>query len=77
VRQLLGDGNGGKPLPNYRVYFLNPGGHFTGRQEIAAADDREAVKKARQLLDRQDLELWDGQRLVGKFDHDRPWVSDE
>ena len=57
------------------VYFLDEDGHRAFAQDLAAADDREAVKKARQLLDRQDVELWDGERLVGRFDHDRPWTE--
>ena len=64
-----------KPLPHYRVYFLDEDGHRAFAQDLAAADDREAVKKARQLLDRQDVELWDGERLVGRSDHDRPWTE--
>ena len=63
-------------MTRYRVYFLNSEGHFTGGQDIVAPDDTEAVKKTRQLLDRQDLELWNGERLIGRFDHDRPWPRD-
>jgi hypothetical protein len=62
-----------EPFRRYTVVFLDPDGHSTGTYLIAADDDREAVKKARELLDRQDIELWDGERLVGRFDHDRPW----
>jgi hypothetical protein len=66
-----------KPLPHYRIYFLDDDGQLASAQDLAAADDREAVKKARQLLDRQDIELWDGERLVGRFEHDRPWAREE
>ena len=66
-----------KSLLRYRVYFLDPNGHSTGTQDIVASDEREGVKKARQLLDRQDIELWDHERLVGRFDHDRPWPKDQ
>jgi hypothetical protein len=64
-------------MPHYRVYFLDPRDIFTGAQDIPAPDDREAAKKARQLLDRQDLKLWDGERLIARFDHDRPWPKNE
>ena len=61
-----------KSLLRYRVYFLDPNGHSTGTQDIVASDEREGVKKARQLLD-----PWGHERLVGRFDHDRPWPKDQ
>jgi hypothetical protein len=64
-------------MPHYRVYFLDPNGHSTGMQFIEGANDREAVRSARLLLDFQDIELWDGERFAGRFDHDRPWPGDE
>jgi hypothetical protein len=66
-----------KSLLRYRVYFLDPDGHSTGTQIIEAVEDQDGVKKTRQLLDRQDVELWDGDRLVGRFEHDRPWPKDQ
>jgi hypothetical protein len=64
-------------LLRYRVYFLDPNGHSTGTQFVETIDDQDGVKKARQLLDREDIELWDGERLVGRFEHDRPWPKDQ
>jgi hypothetical protein len=55
-----------------RVYFLDPDGQRVYTQSIEAPNDKEVVKEARQRLDRYDVELWDGERLVGRFDHDRP-----
>jgi hypothetical protein len=43
------------PAKGYRAYFLQDG-HITGRVEIFAADDAEAVQKDRQYLDNKDIE---------------------
>jgi hypothetical protein len=64
-------------LPDYRVSFVDADGELIRSQTIDASNDREAVKKARRLLDRDDIELWDGKRLVARLDHDRPWPKDE
>jgi hypothetical protein len=66
-----------KSLPDYRVSFVDADGELIRSQTIDASNDREAVKKARRLLDRDDIELWDGKRLVARLDHDRPWPKDE
>jgi hypothetical protein len=66
-----------KSLPDYRVSFVDADGELIRSQTIDASDDREAVKKARRLLGRDDIELWDGKRLVARLDHDRPWPKDE
>jgi hypothetical protein len=65
------------PLPIYRIGFVSLAGEITGTKDIDASSDREAVKKARQLLDRVDIELRAGDRLVARLDHDRPWPKDE
>ena len=65
-----------RPRPTIASIFSTPG-TFHGAQDIPAPDDREAAKKARQLLDRQDIELWNGERLIARFDHDRPWPKNE
>jgi hypothetical protein len=64
-------------LSHYSVYFLDPDGQRIYTQSIEAPNDREAVKQARQLLDRQALELWDGERLIARLDHERPWPKDQ
>jgi hypothetical protein len=61
-----------QPCRTIESLSSTPDGYLTGTYFIAADDDRKAVKQARQPLERQDIELWDGERLVGRFSHDRP-----
>jgi hypothetical protein len=64
-----------EPLPDYRIYMASVVGQFTGSQVIEASSDREAIEKARRLLDREDIELWAGERLIARLDHSRPWPA--
>jgi hypothetical protein len=56
-------------MAGYRAYFLQDG-HITGRIEIFAADDAEAVQKARQYLDGKDIEVREQTRRVAVLKHD-------
>lgn len=52
-------------MRHYRVYALTDG-HVTGPAVlIIAVDDDDALKRAEQLRDGHDLEVWDEVRLVG------------
>jgi hypothetical protein len=55
-------------LPRYSIGFLDADGRSTCTQYIEAANDREAIERARQILNLQDIELWDNKRLVGRFE---------
>jgi hypothetical protein len=55
-------------LAYYRLYFLSgPEGRFVGFEEIEAADDVEAARRAEDHLGHQPLELWCGKRKVKGF----------
>jgi hypothetical protein len=54
-------------MPQYRIYTFRNDGHFSCVQRLECADEREAVKKARQLVNRQDGELWESDRLIARF----------
>jgi hypothetical protein len=59
-------------MPEYRAYILGIDGHRFIRAADFLSDhpnDAAAMKAAEQLVDGHDVELWDGGRLVGKFDH--------
>jgi hypothetical protein len=62
-----------KPRPGYRIRLAAPVGQFASSQIIDASSDRDAIEKARRLLDRDDIELWEGERLIARLDHERPW----
>ncbi len=56
---------GGNSLSYYRLYRLSaPGGRFIGFEEIEAADDAEAQRRAAEFAGERPLELWCGSRKV-------------
>jgi hypothetical protein len=57
-------------VPHYCIYFIERDGHAIRPPEIIeCADDQEAIPKAKQSVDAQDVELWDGPRFVRGFPH--------
>jgi len=56
-------------MPEYRAYLVGPDGHFVGFEPLVCADDAKAIEKAEQLVDGDDVELWNGGRLVVVLQH--------
>ena len=54
-------------MHQYRLYTFRDDGHFSGVQRIECVDEREAVKQARRLVDLQDGEVWERDRLIARF----------
>jgi hypothetical protein len=54
-------------MHQYRLYTFCDDGHFSGVQRIECADEREAVQKARRLVNLQDGEVWERDRLIARF----------
>jgi hypothetical protein len=54
-------------MHQYRLYTFRDDGHFSGVQRIECADERQAVKQARRLVDLQDGEVWERDRLIARF----------
>ena len=53
-----------KGMPEYKVYSLNAG-RIAGPPEVLECDDdADAIDKAKQLLDRNALEVWTTDRRV-------------
>jgi len=49
----------------YRIYFVDTAGHITRPPEIVeCADDQEATQRAKQFVDGENVEIWDGPRFV-------------
>ena len=46
-------------MHQYRIYTFREDGHFSTVQRLECADERVAVRKARQFVSREDGELWD------------------
>ena len=52
----------------YRVYLLNQQGHVDEVPRLVrCATDEDAERRARQLQERQAVEVWQGARLVAKI----------
>jgi hypothetical protein len=57
-------------MPDYRAYIVGSGGPFNSvRAEFLHnyPDDTTAIEAAKQLVHDYDVELWDGDRFVGRF----------
>ena len=54
-------------MHQYRLYTFRDDGHFSGVQRIECANEREAVKQARRLVNLQDGEVWERDRLIARF----------
>jgi hypothetical protein len=55
----------GRVMPVYRFYRIEKNGHVTGPPPIRVLpDDPDAVHEATKLLNRKDIEIWQGSRLV-------------
>jgi hypothetical protein len=55
-------------MPHYRAYFIGRDGHFEKAIELACSNDNVAIKSAKQLVDGHDVELWQQDRKITKFD---------
>jgi hypothetical protein len=61
-------------MPDYRTYIVGIDGQFNSiitEFPHNHPDDAAAIKVAKQLADGYDFELWDGDRLVGRFSPSR------
>lgn len=58
-------------MPEYRAYIIGQDGHFHTAVPLECADDAEAMEQAEQLIDGHDVELWQRDRKIARFDHMR------
>jgi hypothetical protein len=55
-------------MPHYRIYTVDIDGHISGPPSVeSCGDDDEANRRAKDLLNGSDVELWDGARFVGRI----------
>ena len=52
----------------YKAYAIAPDGSITLRIDLVCEDDESARERARQLVDADPIELWQGERFLGRFD---------
>jgi hypothetical protein len=55
-------------MPEYRAYIVGHDGHFSEAVPLVCVDDDEAMKKAKQLVDGHDVELWQRDRKIATFE---------
>jgi hypothetical protein len=55
-------------MPHYRAYFIGRDGYFEKAIELACSNDNAAIESAEQLVDGHDVELWQQDRKITKFD---------
>jgi hypothetical protein len=57
-------------MPNYRAFAVKTGSTTIVRSyNIQATDESEALERAARYVDDYDVELWEGERLIKRFDH--------
>jgi hypothetical protein len=54
-------------MADYRAYIVGDDGHIIGFEPLVCADDGEAIEKAKRLVDRYPIEVWNGERLVKRL----------
>jgi hypothetical protein len=55
-------------MSDYRVYVLDDADHVKDRIELDCADDSAAIEYAKQYIDGHDIELWQRDRRIARFD---------
>ena len=55
-------------MPHYRAYVIGRDGMFEAAITLDCADDEAAKESARQLDLDKDVELWQGDRRIARFE---------
>jgi hypothetical protein len=55
-------------MPDYRVYLVGKDGHFKKSIPQVCAGDDAAKQEAEQLVDGHDIELWQRDRKIARFE---------
>ena len=61
-------------MPDYRAYLIGPDGHFYDSVDLKCVDDDEALKRARELVGENGVELWQRARKIARFDKKEPKI---
>jgi hypothetical protein len=56
-------------MTEYRIDVIDELGNFIQSMRIDCTDDKEAIESAKQFIDGHDIELWQRNRLLTRFDH--------
>jgi hypothetical protein len=55
-------------VSRYRAYIIAPNGHHIKAVDFECLDDDAAKKRAEQMADGSNVELWEHARRIAKFD---------
>jgi hypothetical protein len=55
-------------MPYYRAYIIGRDGHFQKAIDLDCSDDEAAMKSAKQLVNGFDVELWQRDGRIAKFE---------
>lgn len=56
-------------MPTYRIFRVDAGGHIPGPSTIIECEtEQQALQQARQLVDGLAVELWEGARMIRRFE---------
>jgi hypothetical protein len=59
-------------MPEYRAYIFGADGYLERHIDLKVATEREARKRAKQLVDECVVELWDGPVRIARFEPEEP-----
>jgi hypothetical protein len=57
---------------DYRAFIIGEDGHVKGREDLLCENETEAVEKAKQLVDGDDIELGHRDHRIARFRHNEP-----
>jgi hypothetical protein len=68
-------------MSDYRVYVIGSDGRFDKAIHLYCRDDNAAIESAKQFINGHDIELWQRDRRIARFDN-RPkdtmgWLKGE
>jgi hypothetical protein len=55
-------------MTDYRVYFIGNDGHFVSAIRLDCPNDNAAIESAKQFINGHDIELWQQDRIIAKFE---------
>jgi hypothetical protein len=58
-------------MPDYRAYLIGSDGHCWKSIALDVPDEAAAIAAAKQLVDGHDVELWQRDRKIGKFEKEK------
>ena len=60
-------------MREYRVFILGPDDRVMGSVDLLCEDEGEAIEAAKQLVNGRDVELWQLDRMIERFN--RPGIK--